>query len=131
MVAEGVRDEETMGAVVERLSRAVGYPLNVRQYGWAGGNAPAFLACAEALLHKRNPTWVAVILNAYNISIYALAGSKHWRMEVAPDYSFRLIDLRPAPRAAWRLRVSEWAGRSAYRQLLPPCRASRIQFTRL
>ena len=113
VVAEGVRDEETMGAVVERLSRAAGCPMNVRQYGWAGGNAPAFLASAESVLSKRNPARVAVILNAYNVSVYALRGSKHWRMEVAADYSFRLIDLRAAPRGGWRSRVSRWAGRSA------------------
>src|ERR1700722_14613160 len=40
VVAQAVRDEETMGAVIERLSRADGRPLNVHQYGWISGNAP-------------------------------------------------------------------------------------------
>src|ERR1700720_1886204 len=36
VVAYSVRDQDTMGAVIERLSRASGQPLNVRQYGWPG-----------------------------------------------------------------------------------------------
>jgi hypothetical protein len=70
--AQAVRDDETMGAVIERLSRTADRPLNVRQYGWPSGNAPTFLAAAESLLDRRNPAWVAVVLNAYNLSGPAL-----------------------------------------------------------
>src|SRR5580658_1990994 len=44
VVAQAVRDQETMGAVVERLSREGGHPLNVRQYGWTSANAATYLA---------------------------------------------------------------------------------------
>jgi hypothetical protein len=98
VVAQAVRDEETMGAVVERLARAAGRPLNVRQYGWTSANAPTYLASAASLLRSRNPAWVAVILNAANISVEALTTSQNWRMAVAPDGAFRLIDMRsPQP----------------------------------
>jgi hypothetical protein len=94
VIAEAVRDQETMGAVIERLARAAGRPLNIRQYGWFSANAPTYLTSAESVLRTRNPSWVAVILNAPNISVYALTASQNWRMEVAPDDSFRLIDMR-------------------------------------
>jgi hypothetical protein len=103
VVAYAVRDEETMGAMVERLSRAAGQRLNVRQYGWHGANAATFLASSESLLRTRNPAWVAVVLNSYNVGVNALASSGGWHMEVAPDYSFRLIDDRLlAHQGLWR-----------------------------
>jgi hypothetical protein len=111
VVAQAVRDEDTMGAVIERLSRAEGHPLNVHQYGWPSANAPTFLAAAESLLHRRNPAWVAVVLNAYNIS-GKVTTSGSWRMELAPDDSFRLIEDRHPPSAGWRHTARQWAVRS-------------------
>src|SRR5580704_9812152 len=72
VVAYAVRDEETMGSVVERLSRDAGRPLNVGQYGWPGANSATFLATAASLLRGRDPSWVAVILNSFNIGVNAL-----------------------------------------------------------
>jgi hypothetical protein len=97
VIGQAVGDEETMGAVVERLSRAAGSALNVRQYGWSSGNAPTYLAEAEPLLKAHDAVWVVVVLNAANISVYALTTTQNWRMQVAADDSFRLIDMRPIP----------------------------------
>jgi hypothetical protein len=102
VVAYAVQDEETMGSVVEGLSRTAGRPLNVRQYGWNGANSPTFIAAAESLVRARNPSWVAVVLNSYNVGVNALVIRGGWRMEVAPDYSFRLIDGRPSGHGRWR-----------------------------
>jgi hypothetical protein len=113
VIAQAVRDGETMGAVIERLSRSAGRPLNVRQYGWSSANAPTFLAAAEPLLRARNPAWAAVILNAANISVYALTTTQNWRMEAAPDDSFRLIDMRPAPDIGRLQKLRREMGRSA------------------
>jgi hypothetical protein len=113
VIAQAVRDRETMGAVIERLSRSAGRPLNVRQYGWSSANAPTFLAAAEPLLRARNPAWAAVILNAANISVYALTTTQNWRMEAAPDDSFRLIDMRPAPDIGRLQKLRREMGRSA------------------
>jgi hypothetical protein len=113
VVAQAVRDQETMGAVIERLARAAGRPLNVRQYGWVSANAPTYLASAESILRTRNPAWVAVILNAPNISLYALTTTQNWRMEIAPDDSFRLIDMRPSQPAGEFRSMLRQIGRSA------------------
>ena len=91
VAADAVRDGDTMGAVVERLSRASGHPLNVRQYGWPRANAGTFIALAKCLAAKRNPVWIAVVMNSYNLSVNALSASDGWRIEVLPDYSVRLI----------------------------------------
>jgi hypothetical protein len=113
VVAQAVRDQETMGAVIERLSRGAGRPLNVRQYGWTSANAPTYLASAEPLLSARNPAWVVVILNAANIGVYALTTTQNWRMEVDSGDSFRLIDMRP-PAHVGRVRMlGREIGRSA------------------
>jgi hypothetical protein len=111
VVAYAVRDEETMGSVVERLSRTAGRPLNVRQYGWHGANSPTFLASAASLLHARNPSWVAVVLNSYNIGVNALVIPDGWRMEVTPD-AFRLIDGRPLGHSRWRHTLGQLAKHS-------------------
>jgi hypothetical protein len=113
VVAQAVRDEETMGAVIERISRAAGRPLNVRQYGWTSANAPTYLASAESLLRARNPAWVAVILNPSNISVEALTTRQNWRMEVAPDDSFRLIDMRSPQPLSELQSIRQQMGRSA------------------
>jgi len=109
--AQAVRDKETMGAVIERLSRTAGHPLNVRQYGWPSANAPTFLAAAESLLQRRNPAWVAVVLNAYNLSA-EVTTSGNWRMELAPDGSFRLIEGQHPASTGWRNTARQWAVRS-------------------
>jgi hypothetical protein len=113
VVAYAVRDKATMGSVVERLARSSGRPINVRQYGWPGANAPTFLGYAESLLRARNPVWVAVILNSYNIGVNALIAPNDWRMTVAPDYSFRLIDGRPPHRSRWPGSLRQLIMRSA------------------
>jgi hypothetical protein len=112
VIAQAVRDEETMGAVIERLSRAQGHPLNVRQYGWSSANAPTFLAVAPSLLKARHPSWVVVVLNAANIGVNALTTRQNWRMEMAPDGSVRLIDMRPGPPTRWQ-RTRQEIGRSS------------------
>ncbi len=113
VIAQAVRDDETMGAVIERVARAAGRPLNVRQYGWSSANVPTYLAAAEPLLRARHPTWVAVVLNAANISVYALTTTQNWRMEVVDDDSFRLIDMR-RPSGTGRVQsIRQQIGRSA------------------
>jgi hypothetical protein len=110
VVAYSVCDQETMGAVVERLSRASGHPLNVRQYGWPGASAPTFLAAADSLLRARNPAWVAVVLNSYSIGVNALVTSNYWRIEVAPDYSVQLIHGTHPRRTDLRETLLQWTG---------------------
>ncbi|HVF39091.1 MAG TPA: hypothetical protein VM939_04260 [Gemmatimonadaceae bacterium] len=63
VVAREVRDEETMGAVVERLARFNGMPLNVRQYGWRGASAPQYLAVAHEMIERWAPDYVVIVLS--------------------------------------------------------------------
>lgn len=112
VVAQGVRDEETMGAVIERLARTAGRPVNVRQYGWSSANAPTFLATAGDLMRTRHPAWVVVLLNSYSLGAGALTTTQNWRMEMHPDGSYRLIDMRPPPPGRMQLLRRE-LGRSA------------------
>ncbi len=113
VIAQAVSDQETMGAVIERLARAAGRPLNVRQYGWFSANSPTYLASAEPIVRARNPAWIAVVLNASNIGVYALTARQNWRMQVAPGDSFRLIDMRPPQSAGGPLSMRQQLGRSA------------------
>jgi hypothetical protein len=83
-----------MSAVVERLSRASGHPLNVRQYGWTGANAPAFIASASALVRACNPAWAAVLLNSYNIGVNAVIRPSGEMSQMAPDGSFHYAPYR-------------------------------------
>lgn len=112
VIAQAVRDEETMGAVIERLSRAAGRPLNVRQYGWSSANAATFLAVAEPLLKARHPSWVVVVLNAANVGVNALTTTQNWRMDINSDVSVRLIDMRPPAPTRWQTMRRE-IGRSS------------------
>lgn len=113
VIAQAVRDEQTIGAVVERLSRSAGRPLNVRQYGWSSANAPTFLGAAPSLLRARRPAWVAVVFNPYNLGANALTTTQNWRIEIAPDDSFRLIDMRSPPVASRLQTIRRRIGRSA------------------
>lgn len=94
VIAQAVRDEETMGAVVERLSRSAGRPLNVHQYGWSSANAPTYLGAAQELLAARHPNWVAVVINSY-FAVHALTSRRNWSMAMNPDGSYTLADVRP------------------------------------
>jgi hypothetical protein len=67
---------------------------------------------AKSLLRARSPLWVAVVLNAYNIGVNALVTRGGWRIEVAPDYSFHLIDGRPPGHTRWRQTLGPWVGHS-------------------
>ena len=111
VIGQAVRDEETMGAVVERLSRAAGRPLNVRQYGWSSANAPTYLGAAEELLAVRNPAWVAVVINEY-FTVHALTARRNWRMAMNPDGSYQLVDVRPLSTVSRPRRIRQEIGRS-------------------
>jgi hypothetical protein len=55
VVAEQVEDGETMGAELERIARANGLPLDVRQYGWSGASPAQYLYVADEARHRWGP----------------------------------------------------------------------------
>jgi hypothetical protein len=101
VLAESVPDVDTMGATVERLGREAGFPLNVRQYGWYGGAAPDYVANAPEILARWKPAWVVAALNWTDFGTEPLDESLDWRMEIRPDLSIRLVDVR-SPRDSRR-----------------------------
>ena len=63
VVAREVRDEQTMGAWIEKLARASDVDVNVRQYGWRGASAPQYLTVAKEVIQRWNPAQVVVVLS--------------------------------------------------------------------
>src|SRR5581483_2202157 len=61
VVQDAVPDELTLGAVIERMSRAGGKPVNVRQYGWNNTAAPTYIANAGKFL-ELDPAKVVVLM---------------------------------------------------------------------
>jgi hypothetical protein len=94
VVQDSVSDRETVGSVVERLSRSDQRPVNVRQYGWYETAAPTFIAEAPALLKHCQPAKVVVLMNYTDLSSEVFNG-QYWQMKPNGDGAFRLIDVRP------------------------------------
>jgi hypothetical protein len=111
LVQEAVPDTDTMGAVIENLSRAQGRPVNVRQYGWYSTAAPTYLANAPALLKSLDPQLVVVVLNSSDFGREALEGW-YWQMRINSDLTFRLIDVRVPKTTGGLARIREFVGRS-------------------
>lgn len=74
LMALQVPDEETIGSRIERMARAQGTPLNVRQYGKANALATAYVAMAPEIMQRWDPTWVVVVINANDLLLGALKG---------------------------------------------------------
>ena len=94
IVQDSVNDSETVGSAVERLSRAAGHPVNVKQYGWYDTAAPTYIAEAPELLKHTRATKVVAFLNFTDISAEVFNGW-YWQVRLNPDGSYRLIDERP------------------------------------
>lgn len=70
--AEQVSDNQTMGAWLERLARANGVPLDVRQFGWLGASPAQYLLIADSLLERWTPSEVFIVLSANDFDNNAL-----------------------------------------------------------
>jgi hypothetical protein len=67
-----IEDGETMGAVLERLARSKGMPLNVRQFGWSGQGygIARTLALGPELAARFNAERVVVVLSEGALRTY-------------------------------------------------------------
>ena len=96
VLARQVSDDATMGALIERRSRAEGRPINVRQYGIPGGSAAGYAAAARALLARWNPAWVIVVLPSNDLTEQAFdLGS--WRMRLGSGDSVEMYQVLQPP----------------------------------
>jgi len=102
--AREVSDAATMGSVLERMARSKGRPLNIRQYGWSGTAAPAYIAAADSIMKAWAPERVAIILGPEDLGTQPLETARLWRMRIAPDTSIGLVDVRFRPAPATGLR---------------------------
>ncbi len=102
--AREVSDATTMGAVLEQMARSRGRSLNIRQYGWSGTAAPAYIVTADSMLRAWAPEWVIIVLGPEDVGTQPLETARLWRMRIEPDTSIRLLDVRFRPSAATGLR---------------------------
>jgi len=113
VVQEAVRDHETVGGVVETLSRSQSKPVNVRQYGWYDAAAPTYIANAPQLLAAVHPQVVVILLNPTDFGREALDEGWYWLMKIHPDYSIDLVDVRlPDPSQGKLGKLRDFVGAS-------------------
>ncbi len=97
-----VSDSETAGAVLERLSRSSGQPVNVHQYGWGSASGPWYALEAPNILERHMPARVAVVLNNEDIKYQTLHGFVHIKsLEGSPQ----VVDERRARPDTWKFRL--------------------------
>jgi hypothetical protein len=106
VVARAVGDRETMGAHLERLSRAAGLPLNVRQYGWLGASPAQYLLSEEAIRSRWRPANVVIPLSDNDLDLRALVDAPP-RLRVLPSGDLKIIgvsaSLAPDPDVDWSI----------------------------
>ncbi len=108
-----VHDEDIAGAVVERIARARGTALNIREYGWGGASVPVYVAVAAAILRALRPEWVAVVLNPSDLGVSGLHNERYWGADIAPDGSLKLYEKPDSDRLASQAGVATTAVRAA------------------
>jgi hypothetical protein len=94
VVAREITDGETMGAWVERLSRAENHPLNVRQYGWRGASPPQYLAVAKDVLVRWHPSRVVIVLDGDDLGPDPL-NRRYPRMKIGKDDAVEIVNAPP------------------------------------
>jgi lysophospholipase L1-like esterase len=90
VAAREVRDSETMGSWLERIARANGKPINVRQYGWRGASPPQYLLAAPDVIATWHPAHVVIVLGGDDVGADPL--NRHFpRMRLARDGSVEIL----------------------------------------
>jgi hypothetical protein len=90
VVAREIRDDETMGAWVERLARSDRYLLNVRQYGWRGASPPQYLLVAHDVLERWHPEQVVVVVDGDDLGADPL-NRRFPRMRIGANDSVEIV----------------------------------------
>lgn len=90
VAAREVRDEETMGAWVERLALEARQPLTVRQYGWRGASPAQYLLVASEVRRRWHPERVVIVLSRDDLDDHVLAG-QYPRLKVRRDSSLIVV----------------------------------------
>jgi hypothetical protein len=99
VMAAGVTDAETMGSRLERLGRADGDSINVRQYGWLGASPSRYLLVPEVLEQRWHPRAIVIALSDNDLDDNALFGASP-QLRVRHDTTLEMvppIDSNPSP----------------------------------
>lgn len=99
-----VRDNQTMGAVLERSLRATGRKVNVHQYGWSGVDIPYYVFIAPDVIRLWDPAWVVVVITANDLAPNLLSG--RYRLVRGSDGWWE-AQAKPEQRRSHFRRVSE------------------------
>jgi lysophospholipase L1-like esterase len=103
VAAREVRDSETMGSWLERIARANGKPINVRQYGWRGASPPQYLLAASDVIGTWHPAHVVIVLGGDDVGADPL-NRNFPRMRIATDGSVDILTGSDAGAARLRKR---------------------------
>ncbi len=99
-----VPDLDTMGSVVERLSRDDGHPVNVRQYGWSGASPPKYALEAGSVERLWHPRMVVVVVHRDDFGPAALR--THWSLAAINDGVIS-CSLVPAETSSLQARIAQ------------------------
>lgn len=97
-----VRDDATMGAVVEQELRRSGAGGNVVQYGWSGVDVPQYVAVAPQILTLHKPEAVVIVLTANDLGADLLTAGA--RLVRRPDGEWGAV-VDPAAHGKGRVRA--------------------------
>jgi hypothetical protein len=90
VAAREVSDRETMGSWLERIARANGKAINVRQYGWRGASPPQYLLASRDVIRTWHPVHVVIVLGGDDVGADPL--NRHYpRMRIASDGSVQIV----------------------------------------
>lgn len=115
VTARGVPDEKTMGAELERIARAHGLPLDVRQYGWIGATPARYVLAAPEVLARWHPLRVVIPMASNDMDVTATE-KEFPAIRVNASGDLRIVGPHadppngpPVPSAAWLLVRNRWA----------------------
>ena len=115
VLAREVADRQTMGSQLERIARANGVPLDVRQYGWSGASPAQYIYVAHDVIARWHPRRVMIPLSENDLDMSTLADA--WpRLRVDRRGNARIVGppmdtVTQAPHSSslWMLAEHRWA----------------------
>lgn len=107
-----VNDQNTLGSLIESEYRAAGVPLNVRQYGWNGGNPATYVSVAADINARWNHPPVIAVVSSGDLGDKVWHDLDHFE-ETSSGIQARHYDSLPGERPGglrdWMLRHSRLA----------------------
>jgi lysophospholipase L1-like esterase len=114
VLAREVADKQTMGSQLERMARANGIPIDVRQYGWSGASPAQYIYVAHDVIARWHPRSVIITLSENDLDKSSLV--EPWpRLRVDRHGNARIVGppmdtltLGPSFSSLWMLTRQRW-----------------------